>query len=587
MKQKKKLVKGSSIRFKLILITSIILIVPLLNAGFVSFTIAKQELNQKGEIILKNAVKQAMYLIDAKQAEIEKGTITLEEAQESVKTYLLGPMDGEGKRAINKNIDLGRNGYFVVYDDTGLEVMHPSLEGQNVWDVEDKSGNGFKFVREQIHIASNGGGFVHYTWTLPNSDQFGEKISYQEKDPHWGWIVSAGSYMSDYNEGANSMLQVVLIIVFVSIVIGLAIIFIFASRIVAPIRKISTNLDEVSKGNLKIDEIKINSKDETEVLAASFNIMLRNMKTLIGTMKDSSTTVVQFSKSLANITDETSRAISEVATTIQEVAQAVGDEAANTENAVGRVNILAKSIETVTNSAQVMDHIADETGELSDKGIKAVETLIQTTEKNNTTTAEISDVITKVGESSKKINVITETITGISEQTNLLALNASIEAARAGEAGRGFAVVADEIRKLAEQSGKAVQEIKEIINEIHRYSNTSVETMELVKQVTKEQNAAVEDTKQAFTDISNIIKDLILRVDEINKESTSMSERKNEIVDIMSNISASTQETSAATEEVSASSEEQLAQMEEVLNHANELKSLSENLNQAVDQFII
>lgn len=37
-------------------------------------------------------------------------------------------------------------GYFVVYDESGLEVAHPSLEEQNVWDVEDKSGSGFKLV---------------------------------------------------------------------------------------------------------------------------------------------------------------------------------------------------------------------------------------------------------------------------------------------------------------------------------------------------------------------------------------------------------------------------------------------------------
>ncbi|MDF2548501.1 MAG: mcpC1 [Anaerosolibacter sp.] len=588
MKTKKiKLNLTNSIRTKLIAMTSLLLILPLLVAGLVSYRISTTELNKKGEVILKNSVKQALQLIDAKQQEVNMGTITLAEAQEDVKIYLLGKMDSEGKRQINKNINLGEHGYFVVYDESGLEVAHPSLEGKNVWDVEDKSGSGFKLVQEQIKSAKSGGGFVYYTWTLPNSDQVGEKISYQEKDPHWGWIVSAGSYMQDYNQGSYAILKLLLFILIGSTILGGVAIILFSRHISVPIQMIRNHLEEVSKGNLRIMELNISNNDETGMLADSFNVMLKNMKQLISTMKDSSTTVMKFSESLATITEETSRAINEVATTIQEVAQAVGEEASSTENAVHRVDILADNIETVAHSALHMDQVATETDQLSTKGLRAVETLIDTTKKNNTATDTISDVIHKVSESSNKINIITETITQISQQTNLLALNASIEAARAGDAGRGFAVVADEIRKLAEQSEKAVNEIKDIIGDIHKHSRSSVETMELVKSVSREQNIAVDDTKNAFREISTALNTLIVSVNEISKESLSMRNMKDEIVGIMENISASTQQTSAATEEVSASSEEQLAAVEEVSSHAHELKTLSAQLERVVEQFKI
>lgn len=574
-----------TIRTKLIVITSLLLIIPLLSAGLVSYQIAKNELDKKGEIILKNSVKQALSLIEAKQIEVASGSKTLEAAQEEVKVYLLGEKDSEGKRTINKNIDLGKNGYFIVYDDKGLEVAHPSLEGQNVWEVEDKSGNGYKFVQEQIKTAVNGGGFVFYTWTLPNSEGLGRKISYQEQDPSWGWIVSAGAYMADYNAGSVEILKILGPIVIGAILIGFTVIIIFSRHISLPINKISSNLEEVSHGNLNINELSVKNNDETGILADSFNLMLNNMKSLIGIMKGSSVTVMNFSDSLADITDETSRAINEVATTIQEVARAVGEEASDTQSAVGKVNFLADSIDTVVESAAVMNQTAGTTSKLSDDGLTAVEKLTQTTQKNNNATDEISLVIDKVSESSKKINMITETITQISEQTNLLALNASIEAARAGEAGKGFAVVADEIRKLAEQSGNAVGEIKEIIGEIRTYSNTSVSTMELVREVTSEQNTAVTDTKNAFLEISRALKDVITYVNEINTESSSMKLRKDEIVSLMESISASTQQTSAAAEEVSASSEEQLAQMEEVSTHSRELKELSYKLKETVEQF--
>lgn len=585
MRQKAKITARYSLKTKLIIITSLLLILPLTAAGMISYQIAKNELDKKGEIILKNSVKQAMQLIDAKQQQVAEGALSLEDAMESVKVYLLGERDGEGKRLINKEIDLGANGYLVIYDDNGLEVMHPSLEGTNVWDIEDKSGT--KFVQEQIRTAQNGGGFVTYTWNFPGSDRLGLKISYQEKEPHWGWIISASSYMEDYNSGSYEILRVLLIIIGISIVIGIIIIVLFANYMIRPIRNINEKLLEVSSGNLKINEIYVKNKDETGLLAHAFNTMLKNMKELIGTTKESAFTVFEFSNSLEAITNETSNAIHEVTDTIREVAEAVNEEAGSTESAVHKISGLAEHIETVADSAVKMDEISVRTGELSNIGIEAVKVLTDAAQKSTDAASVIIGTISSVTESSKKINIITETITQISAQTNLLALNASIEAARAGEAGKGFAVVAEEIRKLAEESSGAVQEIKEIINEIHKFSDESTTAINLASEVMKEQNIAVEDTRNAFQKISSALEETIGTITQINEESKAMRQDKDEIVDIMNNISASVEETSAATEEVSASSEEQLAGMSEVLEHTRELKLLSEKLNKIVEGFVI
>ena len=88
--------------------------------------------------------------------------------------------------------------------------------------------------------------------------------------------------------------------------------------------------------------------------------------------------------------------------------------------------------------------------------------------------ANIAETILALSEQTQQIGDIIATVNDIADQSNLLALNAAIEAARAGEAGKGFAVVAGEVRSLAEQSRQATAQVKEILGDIQKATNTAV-----------------------------------------------------------------------------------------------------------------
>lgn len=87
---------------------------------------------------------------------------------------------------------------------------------------------------------------------------------------------------------------------------------------------------------------------------------------------------------------------------------------------------------------------------------------------------ENDEVKKVVEESSKEMESVVSIIKNIAEktqvindivfQTKLLSFNASVEAARAGEHGKGFAVVAEEVGNLANMSGKASNEIGEMLD---------------------------------------------------------------------------------------------------------------------------
>lgn len=574
-----------SIRTKLIIISSLLLLLPILILGILSYTQAKKELDIKGEVILKNGVYQVMQLIEVKKREVEWGELTLEEAKESIRLLLMSEKNSEGTRTIKKNLDLGKNGYFIAYDSKGTLVMHPSLEGENYWDSTDKSGSGFMFAQAQIKTAKEGGGFVRYTWNLPGSEKTGEKISYQAYDEDWDWIVSAGAYSIDFNEGANHI-KVLLNYVFIgSIAVGAVIIILLARSIIKPLGKVTESLEKMSQNQLDLEVLEVRGRDETAVLSHSFNRLLVNLKELVGTMKTSSTSVSDLSSNLAAVTTQSEMALNEVTRTIQEVAEAVSEETGMTEKAAMEAQDLADTIEEVARKSENMERLSRDTASRSEEGLKTVKELLAVTEKSSEATKKISEVVTGVTGTTGRIKIFTETITGIAAQTNLLALNASIEAARAGDAGRGFAVVAEEIRKLAEESSKSVTEICDLINEIESGAVLSKETLEDLTSAMNEQNESAQVTEDTFIGIRESISEVVRVLGEVQDQMAEMRIKKEIIVDSMNGISASTEEISASTQEVTASTEEQLAGVEEINIQTEKLNELAKELERLIGVF--
>ena len=73
--------------------------------------------------------------------------------------------------------------YLFLFSTEGLFILHgadPSLEGQNLYDLEDV--NGVKMVQELISVTAEGGGYVEYLWDNPavegDEETGSPKVSY-------------------------------------------------------------------------------------------------------------------------------------------------------------------------------------------------------------------------------------------------------------------------------------------------------------------------------------------------------------------------------------------------------------------------
>lgn len=570
---------------KVTLLALVLLLVPMSIIGSISYFSARDSLNQQGETILKNSVKSTIDLIEEVQYGVEEGLYTEAEAKERVKEQLLGKIDGEGKRPINYTSNIGENGYIAIYDAEGLEVMHPSLEGQNVWEAKDKSPEEKYLVQDIIRIAENGGGFYEYSWTLPNSEQIGEKITYNEVDPYWGWIISSGTYKIDFNAAANNILKTSLITAIIALIIGIAAVWFTISRITNSLKTVQDSVLEISDGNLSINDISVKTKDESAVLAESMNKMKNNLKKFIHLINDESKNILSSSELLKTASDESLKATNEVSHAMEEIAENTMTQASETQKGTEVIDSITYSIESLLEKNNELNKIINHTKDSSEEGIQSINELNKKSNESMESSKAIRAVVLSVDEQVKEINTIVETITNIAEQTNLLALNASIESARAGEAGKGFAVVANEIRKLAEETSDSTGSIQQKINKIQVESSKAVEQVERSTEVINETKTTVDHTEDKFSAIQSSVNNLLVSIEEMNDQFTKVNEEKESIIHIINEIANSSEKTSAATEEVSASSEEQLATMEELSTHADNLGDIVKKLEKSLGNF--
>ncbi|BBB90193.1 MAG TPA: methyl-accepting chemotaxis protein [Methylomusa anaerophila] len=552
-----------------------------------SFTFTRSSLNDLTRTSLKNDTRLVIQLIEQADDQVKKGFLTLPEAQEQVKIAILGPRNADGTRPINKRIDLGKSGYFVVYDSAGLEVAHPKLEGKNVWEVEDPKTKA-KLVQETIKVAEAGGGFVTYNWGLPEDpEKIATKIIYAEKDPRWGWIVNCGSYLDDYIGDVYTSFYKLAAIFVAILLVGVIIIYFVARQISRPIENITAQMDFLAQGDLSISILEVQTKDETQSLAESTNKMVTSLRGLITMLAGLSNQLANASEHLTASVEQTAQAANQVAASITDVAAGATEQlsAANETSAV--VEQMSAAIQQVAANTNQVAVQSEQAADKASSGGKAVEKAVNQMTQIEKTVNTSAQVVAKLGERSKEIGQIVDTISGIAGQTNLLALNAAIEAARAGEQGRGFAVVAEEVRNLAEQSQVAAKKIAELIGEIQGDTDTAVEAMTDGTREVKTGAEMVAAAGAAFREIIEVVTKVSGQVKEISTAIQQMSAGSRQIVDSVKKIDELSKHSASESQNVSAATEEQSAAMEEISSSIQELAKMAEDLQTAVKRFKI
>lgn len=301
--------------------------------------------------------------------------------------------------------------------------------------------------------------------------------------------------------------------------------------LVAPLHAASEAFKRLVRGDLR-HEINVKSKDEIGMLQAGINAMVKQLRTMIGSMRSNS--------------DE----LGEVSTSLDTTAQCVGEASTSTTSRSQIVSAAAEemsqSLECMRGSLAEVSSTVQSIAAASTQVLGNAKSIASNTEESSTVAQQAQDLATEGGVkvhelevSAKGIGEIVNVIKDITEQINLLALNATIEASRAGEAGNGFAVVAGEIKLLASDTAKATTQIRQRIESIQGTSNEAVDAMSQIESVIQKLSDGTLVTSEAVEEQCTTIESITRQLEQASA--------------LTSNVTHNVEETVAAARDVSRS----------------------------------
>lgn len=208
---------------------------------------------------------------------------------------------------------------------------------------------------------------------------------------------------------------------------------------------VDTQLDDVVGTRDLSREIRLQPDSPAYGLSSSINSLLRQMRTVIGSVRDSSSSMGALSgKALA------------MGESCRMDAHQRDEELARLEEDVER---LMESAGMTSRQASAIASSASDAQSRSQRLKECMHTSIATTTNCVAAVRSSKESIERLADHGSELDRMACTVAALADQTKVLALNVAIEAARAGEVGRGFVVIAEEVRSLAERITQAIDRV--------------------------------------------------------------------------------------------------------------------------------
>jgi methyl-accepting chemotaxis protein len=306
------------------------------------------------------------------------------------------------------------------------------------------------------------------------------------------------------------------------------------------VRATAKTAELIAAGDLT-QTVSIGSRDEVGALGEAFNKMVGGLRVLTGEVRDGA--------------QRLSAATTEIVASVAQQGASTTEQAAAVSQTTATVDQVRVTAQQSREKAQAVSTMAQRAAEIAAQGLLTVETSMAGMRHLRGRVESIAEQILALSEQTQQVGEIIATVEDLADQSNLLAVNAAIEASAAGDQGRRFAVVAQEVRNLAERSKTATVQVRTILTDIQRATNSAVLTTEQGTKGAEEGAKLVEQAGTAIRQLDETIRhsaDAALQiVASVGQQGAGMDQ----IAIAMTSINQATTETAAGTRQLQRAAE--------------------------------
>ena len=495
-------------------------------------TALDKNLLQERERQAKNMVEATYTVIEDLQKRVDKGELSLEQAQ------------NQAKQVIN-SIRYGDDDYLWVNDMDHVIVVHPikpSLNGKDLSGFKDPDGKPL-FVDVVKLAKAKGEGSIGYRWPKEGYDEPIEKISYIKAFSPWGWVLGTGVYLDEVKKAfMEEAIKEAIVFLIGAVILGLSVYFV-SSDIRGSVHQLSEAMKNLAQSGNTEKKIPLQDRqDEVGEMAHSveyFRGQLIENEKMVQRQRIEEETQKKRAKTIQKLADEfdlgVNSALQSVASAAQQLNMTAEGMSATADQTSTQASAVASASQQTSANVQTVAAASEElTASIREVGSQVTQST-EIAQQAANKTQETEGIVQSLSQTADQISEASKLIGEIADQTNMLALNATIEAARAGEAGKGFAVVASEVKTLANQTGRATEEIGKHVNAIQSVSQKTVSAIAEINSIIGAMNeisgavaAAVEEQSAATYEITRNIEQASQGTQEVSSNIVEVNQAAND-----------------------------------------------------------
>ncbi|MBQ9867357.1 MAG: hypothetical protein IJM34_10085 [Lachnospiraceae bacterium] len=474
--------------------------------------------------------------------------------------------------------------YIYCMKQTGPESFIFTIDA----DPEDPAAWGDEVeVTDALIVAGNGTAAVD---DIPYEDEWG--LHYSAYTPVFDsgnkviGVVGVDFSADWFNKKIADHVRIIVLLSIGLIALSVAAVIALTLSIRKSFKTLNDKLCEIADGSGDMSKnIVITSGDEFEVMAGNMNAFIAQVRDIVSGVKGSVDSSVTSARELSDIAEQASSTMEALSRAIDGVSSGAAKQADDVNDASDNVRAIVGKLNDMNGSIDAADVCTNKMSEYSEKVAGSFDELIEAIQRSMQELEKVTREISSVGASVEEVTNAADAINAIANQTNLLSLNASIEAARAGEAGRGFAVVAEEIGKLAVQSNESAASIKQIMDALKNQTSNAIRLVTDLNSVMAGQEHTSADSKESLFVLFENISDTKDNFDQIRSNVNGIREACDTLNDTIKSLSAISEQNAQSAEVTSDACAGIIKVIGNVTDKADSIKRQSDDLGNMVGSY--